>query len=614
MKRFFSLFFGLAVFLAAGSFGLGAGAQTITASADSASAETFFQNLAAAPALVCKIDGEEALEELKSGNALLQNAVWTVDENMAVLNAQGESLGAFETLRAEISGDVIDNFYISSETIISGLKAYAEKNGDYDFSMIASAPELLRKAKDAIPQARGMMDFSENLPEKKTALAKSNEAGANVIILSAEQADEETVSYFQQRMKTVWAITEEGSFGVLKACSSGAFGLILKDAAVLEETFPEVGDTTVLTRSPLNVAHRGDPLIYNENSLDGCEAAYQNGASHIELDFRLTKDGEIIVMHDAILNTTTDGSGAINQMTLDEIRNYHIIKRIDGVESGTKSAIPTIDEVFEFIGDKDICLLFEIKSSEEALVEKLSEKLEQYDVADKVVVISFDRTQLQRVREKIPYIWALDLNTVYETSVEDLCASETGYDIDKGGYSSEFVSYMINRGFMPCFWTYNDFSDYLVASEEGIFGLTNNCASRAGAIGYDIRVETPEMKKAEIKEGMELTYSVVKTNGKLANSDEKAVVIAYKDCGTYAECVVKAATNIPVERVKTVKIPYAEESAGGCGSVCFSSGLPLFSAVVFVVAMFLVKKRDRQTYKMIEGKKKADFSRSQNEL
>ncbi len=595
MKRFYSLFFGLAVFLAAGSFGLGAGARNISVSAsetsDSASAEAFFQSLAAAPTIVCEINAQEDLEQLKSGNALLQNAVWTVDGNMTVLNAQGESLGAFETLRAEISGDVIDNFYISSEAVISGLKAYAEKNGDYDFSMIASDPELLREAKDAIPQTRGMIDFSEDLPEKKTALAESNEAGANVIILSAEQADEETVSYFQQRMKTVWAIAEEGRFGVLKACASGAFGIILKDAAVLEEAFPEVGDTTVLTRNPLNVAHRGDPLIYNENSLDGCEAAYQNGASHIELDFRLTKDGEIVVMHDAILNTTTDGSGAINQMTLEQIRNYHIIKRIDGVESGTKSVIPTIDEVFEFIGNKDICLLFEIKSSEEALVEKLSEKLEQYGVADKVVVISFDRTQLQRVREKIPHIGALDLNTAYETSVENLCASETGYDIDKSAYSSEFVSYMINRGFMPCFWTYNDFSDYLVASEEGIFGLTNNCASRAGAIGYDICIESPEMKKTAIKEGLELSYSVIKTNGKLANSDGKAIVIAYKDCGTYAECIVKAATNIPVERVKTVKISYEAEAAGGCGSVCLSSGLPLFSAVVFVVAMFLIKKR-----------------------
>ena len=257
LKRFYSLFFGLAVFLAAGSFGLGAGARNISVSAsetsDSASAEAFFQSLAAAPTIVCEINAQEDLEQLKSGNALLQNAVWTVDGNMTVLNAQGESLGAFETLRAEISGDVIDNFYISSEAVISGLKAYAEKNGDYDFSMIASDPELLREAKDAIPQARGMIDFSEDLPEKKTALAESNEAGANVIILSAEQVDEETVSYFQQRMKTVWAIAEEGRFGVLKACASGAFGIILKDAVVLEGAFPEVGDTIPPTRPPLKI-------------------------------------------------------------------------------------------------------------------------------------------------------------------------------------------------------------------------------------------------------------------------------------------------------------------------------------------------------------------------
>lgn len=211
MKRFLSLFFGLAVLLTAGAFGFGARAQNISASADSGSVEKFFQSLSAAPTLACKIDGQEDWEGLKGGNSLLKNAVWTIDENMTVLNAQGESIGVFETLRTEISGDVIDNFYISSEARFIGPNAYAEKSGDYDFSMIASDPELLRKAKDIIPQARGAIDFSGNLPEKKTALAKSNEAGANVIILSAEQADEETVSYFQQRMKTVWRLPRRGN-------------------------------------------------------------------------------------------------------------------------------------------------------------------------------------------------------------------------------------------------------------------------------------------------------------------------------------------------------------------------------------------------------------------
>lgn len=596
MKRFLGLFFGLTVFLAAGSFGLGAGARNISASAaekaDSASVETFFQSLASAPTLVCEINEREDLEQLKSRSALPQNVVWTIDENMTVLNEQGESIGAFETLRTEISGDVIDNFYISSEVVLSGLKAYAEECGDYDFTMIAAEEELLRKAKDMIPKARGAMDFSEGLPEKKSALAKSNEAGANVIILSAEQADEETVSYFQHRMKTVWAIAEEGKFGVLKACVSGAFGIILKDAAVLEESFPESSEyNSVLTRSPLNIAHRGEPVVYNENSLDGCEAAYQNGASHIELDFRLTVDGEAIVMHDATIDRTTDGTGSVDQLLLEQIRNYRVIRRIGGGESGTESVIPTIDEVFEFIGDKDICLLFEIKSKEAALVEKLSEKLEQYGVEDKVVVISFDRTQLRRVREKIPYIWALDLNDFNKDSLSEtikkLCESETGYDLVKGAYSYELVSEMTDRGYMPCFWTYNEIGEYDLGVERGVYGLTNNCASAAGEVGCDILVETPKIKQQDIREGMELSCSVVSLDGKSAKTRNKAVVIAYKDCGTYAKCIVKAVIGITTERMKIVKIPYA---TGGCASVCASSIFPVFSAVVFAAVTVLRKK------------------------
>lgn len=185
----------------------------------------------------------------------------------------------------------------------------------------------------------------------------------------------------------------------------------------------------------------------------------------------------------------------------------------------------------------------------------------------------------------------MDLNDFNKDSLSEtikkLCESETGYDLVKGAYSYELVSEMTDRGYMPCFWTYNEIGEYDLGVERGVYGLTNNCASAAGEVGCDILVETPKIKKQDIREGMELSCSVVSLDGKSAKTRNKAVVIAYKDCGTYAKCIVKAVIGITTERMKIVKIPYA---TGGCASVCASSIFPVFSAVVFAAVTVLRKK------------------------
>lgn len=64
-----------------------------------------------------------------------------------------------------------------------------------------------------------------------------------------------------------------------------------------------------LSRSPLNVAHRGDPFKYNENSMEGFRAACEAGATHLEVDAHLTKDDQIVIMHDADLPAPRTAGG-----------------------------------------------------------------------------------------------------------------------------------------------------------------------------------------------------------------------------------------------------------------------------------------------------------------
>jgi len=68
------------------------------------------------------------------------------------------------------------------------------------------------------------------------------------------------------------------------------------------------------------IAHRGDSAAHPENTLASFAAALEIGAAIIEFDVHLTRDGEVVVIHDPKVDRTTDGHGIIKQMTLADIR------------------------------------------------------------------------------------------------------------------------------------------------------------------------------------------------------------------------------------------------------------------------------------------------------
>ena len=91
---------------------------------------------------------------------------------------------------------------------------------------------------------------------------------------------------------------------------------------------------------PVNVAHRGASARYPENTLASFRAAVEAGAGGLELDVHLTRDGHPVVTHDASVDRTTDGFGAVAGMTLAEVR------RLDAGGSGRPDErVPTLREV-----------------------------------------------------------------------------------------------------------------------------------------------------------------------------------------------------------------------------------------------------------------------------
>lgn len=144
----------------------------------------------------------------------------------------------------------------------------------------------------------------------------------------------------------------------------------------------------------LIVGHRGGAGMAPENSLQCIEKGIQTGADMIEIDIHLTKDGELVVCHDQTIDRTTTGTGKIAEMTLNEIRKFHIVDK-NGKETDEK--IPTLDEVLKLINGR--ChLLIEIKRTNnlyQGIEQKLLESIKAHHASQWIIVQSFNDSVLE---------------------------------------------------------------------------------------------------------------------------------------------------------------------------------------------------------------------------
>jgi len=101
---------------------------------------------------------------------------------------------------------------------------------------------------------------------------------------------------------------------------------------------------------PAVIAHRGACAYAPENTLAAFELAVQQQADAIELDATLSADGHVVVIHDTTVNRTTDGSGAVNNLSLAAIKELDAGSYYDIAFRGER--IPTLSEVFETVGKK----------------------------------------------------------------------------------------------------------------------------------------------------------------------------------------------------------------------------------------------------------------------
>ena len=115
-------------------------------------------------------------------------------------------------------------------------------------------------------------------------------------------------------------------------------------------------NATLKTRGgPLVQAHRGSRGEYDDNAAGGFRMCLEKGIRGFETDIRFTKDHKLVIMHDNRLNRTTDGTGIVEETTLDEIRRCRL--------QACSEPVPTLEEVLDvFAGRDDIFVELEMKA------------------------------------------------------------------------------------------------------------------------------------------------------------------------------------------------------------------------------------------------------------
>ena len=159
---------------------------------------------------------------------------------------------------------------------------------------------------------------------------------------------------------------------------------------------------------PLVIAHQGGDGVWPGDTMFAFEHAIAIGADVLEMDAHITKDGRIVLMHDEEVDRTTDGTGLIEEMTLEELKNLDAAydwSMDDGQTfpyRGKGIQAPTLDELFKAF--PQMRYLIEIKLTQNPIETPLCDLIREFRMQDRVVVASFHDDVMKSFRATCPEV------------------------------------------------------------------------------------------------------------------------------------------------------------------------------------------------------------------
>jgi glycerophosphoryl diester phosphodiesterase len=177
-----------------------------------------------------------------------------------------------------------------------------------------------------------------------------------------------------------------------------------------------------LPSDPQLIAHRGGPVFEPENTIAAFRNAIKVDVDWIEMDVQRTKDGELVVIHDETVDRTTNGTGRVADLTLEQIR---------ALDAGNGEQIPTFEQVIALAAEAGVGLLPEAKSPHlyPGIESDMVDALVESRYLQETVIQSFDLDVLDAVKKAFPGtkvcplygLWGIDLRNPQPSESETLC-------------------------------------------------------------------------------------------------------------------------------------------------------------------------------------------------
>jgi len=173
---------------------------------------------------------------------------------------------------------------------------------------------------------------------------------------------------------------------------------------------PKTSPTNYYLNGPrtLVIAHQGGDGVWPGDTLFAFEKAVEIGSDVLEMDAHITKDGRIVLMHDEEVDRTTDGTGLIEDLTLDELKQLDAAydwTLDDGATypyRGQGIQVSTLDELFEQF--PQMRYVIEIKLTQNPIDKPLCELIGKYGMQDKVMIGSFHDEAMRQFRATCPEV------------------------------------------------------------------------------------------------------------------------------------------------------------------------------------------------------------------
>ena len=546
------------------------------------------------PTVVFDVMSGDSLASLEASLAgeRPSNAILHVGAEGSVKDGSGNTIGALSEIVEKIRHKVIPVLAVSEKAEADAVIAYIKESGLIDTAVLSEDPVLVKSVRDTCPDIRGVVKMGGKDTYSYVKTATENKAG--VVMLDLADASYETVTYLQARFKAVWVVSND-EFDDYAAISSGAYGIVTEDFSATYDAISSFTEKTY-ARMPFNVCHRGLPKTHNENSVSGTRAAIAAGATHVELDGKITTDGEIVMMHDDAVDRTSDGKGDIESMTLAEAQAL----QLDLFEP--KEPVPTLKEIIPLFKDTNAVLVFEIKTKKPALIARLKQILDETDFYDHIVVIAFDLPQLEEMNKLLPEVPVADLNSYSESNFATKLSTLGKYNCaisTNGSSTKEFnEKYLRDRGIIGWYWTQESEAAVDTAFERGLVGLTNNVGAYFGGKIDIYRVvlasQSPDMGPLSV--GASIPVRAVKYDGTIVEGTGEVFRIREdksssdpRDPGYY-DVIAKYVSGNMTYYTPVARIGKQTEEKGCAGSIGIA-GAVTGGLILALSALIVIKKK-----------------------